>query len=330
MKRFMLSRIDPTGTLTLRTTLAKRLRVRFLDVLAAVKTSVVTNDCFLLSERNRSLLKTFSIPNLTPWKDIDPLGKLSLSNFSIDSKISLFNEWFSHSLDQAVLQRVKAISLYDVNPTVPKYSKERERLWIYPFLNIAYLKGIQWARFNIKRDKDLLSEINVINDEIDTTKKLVPYIAYLPMHQEAFNAIETVAENDLRAITETVVDQSGRKVLDGLLAAATATFVYSSIKDRIEKIGITRSKALAMSYIIKAHHVASIVEYKRMGIDKFIVYAEWTTAADSRVCPKCKNMEGRIFTADEILPLIPLHPLCRCAAIPVGYSKRERYLKKEK
>ena len=40
------------------------------------------------------------------------------------------------------------------------------------------------------------------------------------------------------------------------------------------------------------------------------------TAGDDRVCEKCAALEGRIFTLDEIEFLIPLHPNCRCLALP--------------
>jgi DNA topoisomerase-1 len=46
------------------------------------------------------------------------------------------------------------------------------------------------------------------------------------------------------------------------------------------------------------------------------VEAEWMTAEDDRVCPKCSRLEGHVFTLDVIERLIPRHPNCRCVAIP--------------
>ena len=46
------------------------------------------------------------------------------------------------------------------------------------------------------------------------------------------------------------------------------------------------------------------------------VKAEWATAGFN-VCPDCASLQGRVFTLDEIENLIPLHPNCRCIALPI-------------
>ena len=73
---------------------------------------------------------------------------------------------------------------------------------------------------------------------------------------------------------------------------------------------------LARTEVIRAHHIATIQEYRNWAIEGVIVKAEWMTAGDDRVCPKCEALQGKIFTLDEIELLIPLHPNCRCIALP--------------
>jgi SPP1 gp7 family putative phage head morphogenesis protein len=73
---------------------------------------------------------------------------------------------------------------------------------------------------------------------------------------------------------------------------------------------------LARTEIIRAHHIATIQEYRNWGVEGITVKGEWKTAGDDRVCSKCEQLEGKIFTLDEIEPMIPLHPLCRCIALP--------------
>jgi len=53
-----------------------------------------------------------------------------------------------------------------------------------------------------------------------------------------------------------------------------------------------------------------------------VVRAEWKTAGYN-VCPDCSAMEGRIFSLDEIESMIPLHPNCRCVALPIEIDKEE-------
>ena len=43
---------------------------------------------------------------------------------------------------------------------------------------------------------------------------------------------------------------------------------------------------------------------------------DFTPLLPDRVCPKCEALDGKIFTLDEIEPMIPLHPQCRCIALP--------------
>jgi SPP1 gp7 family putative phage head morphogenesis protein len=73
---------------------------------------------------------------------------------------------------------------------------------------------------------------------------------------------------------------------------------------------------LARTEVIRAFHLAAIQEYRNWGLADVYVQAEWQTAEDGRVCPKCAELQGKIFTLDEIEPLIPLHPYCRCIALP--------------
>jgi SPP1 gp7 family putative phage head morphogenesis protein len=73
---------------------------------------------------------------------------------------------------------------------------------------------------------------------------------------------------------------------------------------------------LARTELIRAHHLATIQEYRNWELLDIRVKAEWATARDDRVCPKCAALDGKVFTLDEIEPMIPLHPNCRCIALP--------------
>ena len=54
---------------------------------------------------------------------------------------------------------------------------------------------------------------------------------------------------------------------------------------------------------------------------------DWTTAGDHRVCDRCKAMKGKVFSVEEIEDMIPLHPECRCIALPLS-EEFEKYGKK--
>ena len=83
--------------------------------------------------------------------------------------------------------------------------------------------------------------------------------------------------------------------------------------------GLTRTRAIviARTEVIAAHAEGQLDSYERLGIQEVQVQAEWMTAGDNRVCPECETLEGATLTVTEARGLIPRHPQCRCAWVPV-------------
>ena len=102
----------------------------------------------------------------------------------------------------------------------------------------------------------------------------------------------------------------------GMAEGQNPNILARRINDRVDKIGIVRAKILARTEVIRAHHTATIQEYMNWDVVGVKVLAEWSTAGDNRVCSLCKPLQGKIYTLDEILPMIPRHPQCRCIALP--------------
>jgi hypothetical protein len=73
-----------------------------------------------------------------------------------------------------------------------------------------------------------------------------------------------------------------------------------------------RAFMVAQTEVARAQSVAAMETFRALGIGQ----VEVSTAADARVCERCENAE-----AAGAQPLgtytVPLHPLCRCALIPV-------------
>jgi hypothetical protein len=59
--------------------------------------------------------------------------------------------------------------------------------------------------------------------------------------------------------------------------------------------------------------------------------AEWSTADDDAVCDDCQDAADESpYTIDEARGMIPLHPNCRCAWIPMPIQEQqERVAPKE-
>ena len=74
---------------------------------------------------------------------------------------------------------------------------------------------------------------------------------------------------------------------------------------------------LTRTEVINAHAEATLNSYVEAGLEGVTVNAEYTTAGDDKMCPKCVALQGRPYTIDEARGLIPQHPNCRCAWSPV-------------
>lgn len=73
-----------------------------------------------------------------------------------------------------------------------------------------------------------------------------------------------------------------------------------------------------------AYAEGALNSYEEMGIEGVEVEAEFATAGDDVVCPECEELEGKVYSIEEARGVIPVHPNCRCAWIPmVGESKSE-------
>ena len=136
-----------------------------------------------------------------------------------------------------------------------------------------------------------------------------------PIHVDRIGLLYTRTFSELKGITQAMDQQISRVLAQGIAEGRNPREIARILNNRVDKIGITRARALARTEIIRAHHQATIAEYKQFGVEGVKVKAEWLTAGYG-VCPECSDLEGRVFTLDKIEGMIPLHPNCRCVAIP--------------
>jgi SPP1 gp7 family putative phage head morphogenesis protein len=152
-----------------------------------------------------------------------------------------------------------------------------------------------------------------------------------PFHIDRLGLLYTRTYNELKGITDAMDQQLSRVLAQGIADGdgprLIARKMVGVITGRGEELGLRdslgrwipakrRAEILARTEIIRAHHVATIQEYRNWGVVGVHVKAEWATAGDDRVCSECASLEGKIFTLDEIEPMLPLHPQCRCISLP--------------
>ena len=158
------------------------------------------------------------------------------------------------------------------------------------------------------------------------------WLSGMPMHLDRLGLLFTRVFSELNGITsqmdtlisqiltQGMIDGEGmRLIAKKLIAAIDGTGLGSlGITDKLGRFIPAERRALLLvrTEVIRAFHLAAIQEYRNWGLEGVYVMAEWKTAGDDRVCSRCAELENKIFTLDEIEPMIPLHPQCRCIALP--------------
>lgn len=292
---------DPTRTTSLRNAFAAEARRRFRELEQAIWKAIVEEDCFVLT---RATVYQLSTP-----------GKQAF-NFPLDSdKVNGFMRWVRNQTQAGI---VEVGELQQVGTSL-------NSAWQNKYLFNSYKRGVIRARYEMKRaglNVPSLDETGGINSAMIN-----------PFHLDRLGAIYTRAYMGLVDITTNMEKIISHVLTDGLADGdnprTIARMLVASINGQgmgdlaiTDKVGRfiparRRAEMLARTEVIRAHHYATIQEYKNWAVEGVVVQAEFMTAGDDRVCPDCESKQGNIYTLDEVQNLIPVHPQCRCVAIPV-------------
>lgn len=292
---------DPTNTTALRNLFASDMNRRFKAIMAGIVTGVYKNDCFGLKRGLHTL-------------QVVPPAKEAFAYARSSEKVAKFMEWLQRQINAEL---VTVVNISQVGTSV-------ESVWMNKYIYDSYKRGVMRARYEmIKQGMQIPSIDDAGGIEI---------VMGTPFHLDRVGLLFTRVFSDLKGITEVMDYQISRILAQGMIDGDAPRLLARKLVSAIDgtnmgTLGITdtlgrfipakrRAEILARTEIIRAHHLATIQEYRNWGVLNIEVKAEWKTAGDDRVCNKCSSLEGKIYTLDEIEPMIPLHPQCRCIALP--------------
>jgi len=293
---------DPTHTTTLRNAFAKAMNKRFDELTLFVKKAVVDQDCFGLSSTD------MMVQQMTP-----PYWQQFASGSSAE-KVEEFMKWMQEQVNKGILDvRV----MWQLGNAVDSH-------WMNLYLYDSYKRGVIRARYELRKAG---YDVSTIDDSggIDS-------VMSLPFHVDRLGLIYTRAYNELKGVTDAMAQQISRVLAQGIADGDGMRLLARKLVSTINgtgmgDLGITdslgrfipakrRAEMIARTEVIRAHHLANVMEYRNWGLLGLRVQAEWRTAGDDRVCERCSALEGKVFTLDEIEWKLPLHPNCRCIALP--------------
>lgn len=295
------SRYDPTRTTGLRNAFSRAMVKRFDELARVIVEAIVRQDCFGL-QNNINVQQMF------------PPGFQAFDFVRSSQRVEAFMQWLQLQVDRGIL-------------TVQQYQQigqAVESAWTNIYVADSYKRGIQRARYEMRR-----AGMNVPSIEDSGG---IEAVFNLPFHIDRVALLFTRVYSELKGVTEDMANKIAQILTQGMIDGDGARLLARKILATIEgtgagTLGLTdklgrfitaknRADIIARTEIIRAFHLAAIQEYRNWGVLGIRVQAEWVTAGDDRVCERCASMEGKIFTLDEIEPLIPFHPRCRCLALP--------------
>jgi SPP1 gp7 family putative phage head morphogenesis protein len=300
--------MDPTRTYTIRRAFVADMTRRFRKIKRDIWTSIVTNDALGL--------KAPVTAQALPRKAFE---------FKTDrAKVKGFMDWLEDQVDQGIFELVPG---------------ERRRVtgeveWASTYIDTAYKRGIRRGRDELKQAARGQTQFDFGDLEGVGREEFSVDAAFLrPIHADRVGAIYTRTYSDLVGITTDMEREMSAALAQGLADGKGPRTIARELMNRIEQAGgslaivdergtvrmraLQRARILARTEVIRAHHVATINTYREAGVVGVKVKAEWSTAGDDRVCPDCADLNEQVFTLDEIEPMIPLHPQCRCVALPL-------------
>ena len=290
---------DPTRTTVLRNGFAREMRKRFRELTVVIRRAIIEEDCFGLS---------------AGFYQMASPGRQAFVFPRSADKVSAFMEWLQRQVEAGMIE-IKDFQQVGVGV---------EGAWTNKYIQDSYKRGVIRARYELQK-----AGFNV--PTIDQTGGIEISMS-TPFHLDRVGLLYTRTFEGLKGITAAMDTQISRILAQGMADGDGPRLLARKLISTINGTGMgdlaltdtlgrfipaaRRAEMLARTEIIRAHHNATIQEYRNWGVEGVKVKAEWVTAGDDRVCDRCNALEREVFTLDRIEGMIPLHVGCRCIALP--------------
>lgn len=251
---------------------------RFGRLKALVIESIVTNDCFRLTNK-LSVLSTFAAAAL-PFEFTET-----------PAKVEAFMVWLRGVQDAEILEVTERVGREVVAHTE----------WQNIYVRRSYEKGIVFAQRKLREQG------------IDVPEEELRAIFNRPIHADSLGLLYTRNFTELAGINEAMDQVISRELIDGLSQGKNPREIARLInKNPVTKIGMVRARALARTEVNRTQNEASLNRYTDYGVKKVEVMV------GPGPCPSgaCEAIAG-VYKIEDARGLLPVHVNCTCALAPV-------------
>jgi SPP1 gp7 family putative phage head morphogenesis protein len=225
----------------------------------------------------------------------------SFKFLTVDRKLAAFNRWLSHQVNQGILV-----------PSPTSVEPRGLKPWLYTYVDSAYKKGAIRAYLDTWK-KDLAKPEPFYEG---SQRAFLESAFSRPERVGKLRLLYTRSYESLKNITSQMASEMSRQLADGLAHGKGPMEIARGMAKAVGMARV-RAKVIARTETIHAHAEGQLDGMEDLGVEQVGAEVEWSTAGDDGVCPKCEEMEGQVFDIDDARGMIPLHPNCRCAWVPV-------------
>ena len=334
--------VDPTGTTGIRAQYERDMVRRWTALRDQVHAAVIEFDAFDLTAGDETTVLTFLNRRQTApavaqdGAAEDILAEYGLSPFTVrpdifqrlppdlrqrvpirrfafpldEEKLDGFSEWLAEAMDAMILEVVRG----------PGGRISYRSGWQDLYVRAAYARGVDTA--NERLAEAGMADVTVPElgtpDDVVVPREILADVFNRPLHVQALGALYSRNFTELQGVTQATAQQMSRVLAEGLGQGLGPEKISTLLAGRIDAIGIRRARLIARTEIIRAFADATLLRYQEAGIREVVGAVELLTARDDRVCPICRFLEEQgPVSIEEAKGVIPVHPNCRCAWIPV-------------
>lgn len=203
------------------------------------------------------------------------------------AKIPEFNKFLQGVIDTEILDIENGVQTSDH--------------WLNVYVGNAYERGAKKVR--------ALAERNITD-----ISKLPDYSPLTNLHHiERAELIFQRVYSELEGVTEVMSKQISTELANGIIRGKNPKDVAAAMTDRVDKIGISRSRLIARTEIVESHNQASANEaellMRETGVE---IEMEWITAIDGRERPSHHDRHGKVYPIATARGMLG-EPNCRCS-----------------
>lgn len=194
--------------------------------------------------------------------------------------------------------------------------------WTNQYVTSAYKRGVVRAYVDTKKAEGAITTESREAFLIESFDSPVSVKRLEYLHTRTFTSLRDISATMDAAMSNILA----RGFVDGLGPRKIA----KQMTDAIESLSRKRALTLARTEIVRAYAEGQLDAFELLNVQEVGVMAEWITAGDDRVCPKCGALSNSVLKIAEARGLLPRHPNCRCAWLPANVGEKSPTQKKRK